>query len=96
MRPHTNTLVPLINDYISAAQSIEIGMFKDPCLMGVFPLLAPDLSIVALVNMISMDGSYGPRRVPSPLSSSLPVPQVPIPFPFSSPGEPIVTSNHKI
>lgn len=64
--------------------------------MGVFPLSAPDRLIVDLVNMISFGGSYDPRRVPSILSSSLPVPQDPIPLPSSSPGEPLATSNHKI
>ena len=64
--------------------------------MEVFPLPAPDLPTVAPINMISFGGSYDPRRVPSPLSYSLPVPQDPTLVPFSSPSEPLATSNHKI
>ena len=96
LHPNANTTVPLINDSTSTAQYIGACLFKDPSLMGIFPLSAPDLPIVAHVNMISFGGSYDPRRVPSPLASSLLVPQDPIPLPSSSLGEPPATCNHKI
>ena len=34
--------------------------------------------------------------MPSPIASSLPISQDPIPLPSSSPSEPLATSNHKI
>lgn len=34
LSPNVNTIVPLINESISIAQSIRVGIFKDPCLMG--------------------------------------------------------------
>ena len=96
LRPQANSSVPLISDSLSNAQSIGTGLFKDPCLMGVFPLPAPDLSTMAPAHMISLGGSDAPKRVPSPLASSIVVPQDRIPLPSSSPGEPPMTSNHKI
>jgi hypothetical protein len=69
--PHANTTVPLISNSTFAAQSIGAGLFKDSCLMGVFPLSASDIPKIAPINMISFGGSYDPRRV---LSSSLTVP----------------------
>ena len=86
----------LISDSISTAQSIRMGLFKDPCLMGVFPLPALDLSVMTFVHMISLGDVDAPWRVPSPLTSSLLVPQDPIPLPSSSPSEPLAASNHKI
>jgi hypothetical protein len=70
LRTQANSSMPLINDSISTTQSIGTGLFKHPCLMGVFPLPAPDLFIVAPVYMISLGGADDPRRVPSPLASS--------------------------
>jgi hypothetical protein len=96
LHPNANYTIPLISESASASQSIEVHMFKDPCLMGVFPLLPHEIPNVAPINMISSDGSYDPRRVPSPLASSLPVPQDPIPLPSSLPGDPLATSNHKM
>ena len=95
MSPNANYIVPLINESDSTSQSIGVGMFKDPCFMGVFPLPPPDITNMAPINIISYDGSYDPRIVPSPISPSLLVSQGHIPLPSSSPGEPITTSNHK-
>ena len=96
LRPQANSSGPLISDSLSTTQSIRTGLFKDPCLIRVFPLPAPGLSTVAPIHMISLGGSDSPWRVHSPLASSLPVPQDPIPLPSSSPSEPPATSNHKI
>ena len=90
---NVNTNVPLISESASDAQSIGAGMFKDPCLMGVFPLSTSKIPKLAPINMISSYGSYDPYIVPSPIASSLPVSQD---LPSSSLGEHIATSNHKI
>ena len=96
LRPNANATMPLINEFTFSTQSIGAGMFKDPCLMGVFPLSAPDIPIVAPINMISSIGSYDHRIVPSRIASSLPLSQDHIPLPSSSPSEHLVTNNHKI
>ena len=54
--PNVNNIVPLISESTSTSQSIGASMFKDPCLMGVFPLSAPDIPKVAPINMISFVG----------------------------------------
>ena len=36
--PNINSILPLISESTSIAQSKGVGMFEDPCLMGVFPL----------------------------------------------------------
>ena len=74
LRPQANSSVPLISNSISTAQSVGTSLFKDPCLMGVFPLPAPDLSTMAPVHLISLGGPDAPRRVPSLLAFSLLVP----------------------
>lgn len=51
LRPRDICSVPLISDSILTAQSIGMTMFKDPCLMRVFPLYAPDIPKIAPVNM---------------------------------------------
>lgn len=94
--PNANTTFPLISESASTAQSIGEGMFKDPCLMGVFPLSTPNISKASPINMIYSLGSYDPRIVSSPIASSLLVSQDPIPLPSSSLGECLTTSNHKI
>jgi hypothetical protein len=82
--PNANSTMPLISEYESVAQSIGVGMFKDPCLMGVFPLSPPHIPNMDPINMISSSGSYDSRITPSPISSSLPVSQYPIPLPSPS------------
>jgi hypothetical protein len=96
LRTQANSSIPLISDSLSTAQSIGTCLFEDPYLMGVFPLLAPNLSTMAPIHMISLGGPDDPRRVPSLLAFSLPIPQDPIPLPSSSPGEHLMTTNHKI
>ena len=46
---------------------IGAGLFKDPCLMGVFPPLFPD-AFVAPINMISSVGTFvgDPWILPNP------------------------------
>ena len=39
LRPQANSSVPLISDSTSTAQSIGMGLFKDPCLLGFFSLI---------------------------------------------------------
>ena len=94
--PNSNSIVPLISESASAGQSIGVVMFKDPCLMGIFPLPPLDIPNMALINMIYSSGSYDPTIEPSLVSSSLPVSQDPIPLPSASPSEHLTTSNHKI
>jgi hypothetical protein len=58
--------MPLISESTSASQSIGVGMFKDPCLMGVFPLSASDIpKVVPIKYMISFVGSYDPLEIES-------------------------------
>lgn len=66
LHPNVNTIVPLISESTSISQSIGAGMFKDPCLMGVFPLFAPDIPKVAPINTISSIGSYDPWVISLP------------------------------
>ena len=94
--PNFNSIVPLISESASTGQSIGVVMFKDPCLMGVFPLPPLDIPNMALINMIYSSGSYDPMIEPSLVSSSLPVSQDLIPLPSASPSEHLTTSNHKI
>ena len=66
LRPNANSTIPLFSESASTAQSIGEGMFKDPCLIGVFPLSAPDIPKIAPINMISSIGSYDPWVIPLP------------------------------
>ena len=59
------------------------------------------LSMVTMVNTISnlsrqSLGSSDPQVVASPIASSLPISQDPIPLPYSSRGEHLANSNHTI
>ena len=54
--PNANTMVPFISESACVSQSIGVGMFKDPCLMVVFPLSTLDVPNVAPINMISYGG----------------------------------------
>ena len=58
--------VPLVNSH-AAPELIGAGLFKDPCLMGVFPPPVPD-AFVAPINMISSVGTFmgDPWILPSP------------------------------
>ena len=50
LHPNGNSIIPLITESASVAQSIGEGMFKDPCLMGVFSLSASNIpSMVAIM-----------------------------------------------
>ena len=66
---NTNTIVLLISESASISQSIGAGMFTYPCVMGVFPMSAPDIPTIAPINMISYIGSYDPRIFPSFIAS---------------------------
>jgi hypothetical protein len=48
--------VPLVHSH-AVPELIGAGLFKDPCLMGVFPLPVPD-TFVAPINMISSVGTF--------------------------------------
>ena len=52
LRFDSTTNVPLVSESYKVLELIGVGLFKDPCLMGVFPPPIPDV-IVAPVNMIS-------------------------------------------
>lgn len=68
---NTNTNMPFVGDFSRGYESIGVGQFKDPSLMGTFPLLASNVIIVTPVNMIysitsGSLGSYYPWVVPYP------------------------------
>lgn len=77
-------------------------MLKDSSPMGTFPLSTlnppPKVSMVNTISTLSRKylGSYSPRVVLSPISSSLRISQDIIPLPSSIAGEHFATSNHKI
>jgi hypothetical protein len=48
--------IPLVSNSHQVTELIGAGLFKDPCLMGVFPPPIPD-AFVALINMISSIGT---------------------------------------
>ena len=52
VRFDTVTNVPLVSNSHLILELIGAGLFKDPCLMGVFPPPIPD-AFVTLINMIS-------------------------------------------
>lgn len=58
--------IPLVNSH-AAPELIGAGLFKDPCLMGVFPPPVPDV-FVTPINMISSVGTFmgDPWILPSP------------------------------
>jgi hypothetical protein len=49
--------VPLVRNSHPITELIGAGLFKDPCLMGVFPPPIPD-AFVAPINMISSVGTF--------------------------------------
>ena len=51
------TNVPLVSNSSKVPKLVGAGLFKDPCLMVVFPLPVPD-TIVALINMIYSVGTH--------------------------------------
>ena len=67
LQPQANSSMPLISDSLFTAQSIGMGLFKDHCLMGVFPLSTPEIPKLAPIHMISLVGSYDPWVLPCPL-----------------------------
>ena len=58
--------IPLVNSHV-VPELIGAGLFKDPCLMGVFPPPVPD-AFVAPINMIFSVGTFmsDPWILPSP------------------------------
>ena len=68
--------VPLVSNSHQVPELVGAGLFKDPCLMGVFPPPVPD-TIITPINMISSIGTHlgDPSEVESygdtmPLSSA--------------------------
>ena len=59
--------VPLVSNSHQVPELVRVGLFKDPCLMGVFPTPIPD-TIVAPINMISSIGTHlgDPWVIPNP------------------------------
>ena len=59
--------VPLVNNSHAVPELIGVGLFKDPCLMGVFLPPVPD-ALVAPINMISSVGTFvgDPWILPDP------------------------------
>jgi hypothetical protein len=71
LRANPSTNMPFIGESSGGYESIGVGMFKDPFLMGIFPLPAPDTTHITPINMIfsSTSGSLGsvdPWVVPHP------------------------------
>ena len=62
------TNVPLVSNSHQVPELVGVGLFKDPCLMGVFPPPVPN-TIVAPINMISSIGTHlgDPWVIPNPL-----------------------------
>ena len=56
VRFDATTNVPLVNSH-AVLELIGAGLFKDPCLMGVFPPPVPD-AFVTPINMISYAGTF--------------------------------------
>ena len=56
----------MVNSH-AVPELIGAGLFKDPCLMGVFPPPVPD-AFVAPINMISFVGTFmgDPSLLPNP------------------------------
>ena len=61
------TNVPLVSNSHVVLELIGAGLFKDPCLVGVFPPPIPD-AFVAPINMISSVGTFvgDPWILPNP------------------------------
>ena len=59
--------VPLVSNSHKVPELVGVGLFKDPCMMGVFPPPVPD-TIVAPINMISFVGTHlgDPWVLPNP------------------------------
>ena len=49
--------VPLVSNSHQVPELVGAGLFKDPCLMGVFPPPVPD-TIISPINMISFVGTH--------------------------------------
>ena len=49
--------VPLVSNSHPVTELIGVGLFKDPCLMGVFPPPVPD-AFFAPINMISCISTF--------------------------------------
>jgi hypothetical protein len=63
--------VSFVGESSGRYESIGVGMFKYPSLVGIFPLLAPNTTPISLFNVISSDtrkshGSYDPWVLPHP------------------------------
>jgi hypothetical protein len=69
LRTNPGTNIPFIGESSRGYESVIVGMFKDPFLMGIFPLPAPDTTHIAPINMICSStseslGSVDPWLVP--------------------------------
>jgi hypothetical protein len=67
VRLNPNTNVPFVGELAPEYESIGVGLY--PTLMGTFPLPPPDISQIALINMISSFcgkslGSFDPWVIP--------------------------------
>jgi hypothetical protein len=63
--------VPFVGEYFGRYESVCIGMFKDPFLMGIFPLPTLDIIHISPINMIFSSTreslwSFDPWVVPHP------------------------------
>jgi hypothetical protein len=71
LQTNPSTSVPFIGESYGGYERVSVGMFKDPFLMGIFPLPAHDTTHIAPINMIfsSINGSLwssNPWVVPHP------------------------------
>ena len=67
LRFESATNVPLVSESSKVPKLIGEGLFKDPCLMGVFPPPVPD-AVVTPINMISFISTHlgDPWVIPNP------------------------------
>jgi hypothetical protein len=71
LRANPSTNIPFIVNYSTGYESVDIGMFKDPFIKGIFLLPAPNTTHIAPINMILSStreflGSINPWVVPHP------------------------------
>lgn len=57
---HSSTNVPFISESSLVIKAVGAYLYKDPCLMGIFPMHAPNTLNLTPINMISSTQSEYP------------------------------------
>jgi hypothetical protein len=63
LRANPSTNVPFVGESSGGYENVNIGMFKDPFLMGIFPFCALDTTHISLINMIFSSTNESLRSV---------------------------------